>query len=266
VSHPLLARLRGADPGERAAACRDASGDPAAVILADALVEALGDPLRAVAQAASDALAEIGRAHALVPALRAALHAGSPQRRLWAALTLARLEPPDLRLLPALVGGLGLADGKLRWAALRLLVETGRLFGEVLALLVGLSRGDPSPVVRRMARHGLRELGRDSPAAQRALAEGTRDPDVAARRAAYAALASALAPPGEVVALLAAALGSEADGACRRIASVALGEIGARDPAQLDAAARAALCLARDASPDPDLRRGAQRALARAGL
>lgn len=262
MSHPVVAGLRSADVDERLAACRRAVDDPAAVLFVDALVGALGDPVRAVFRAASDALTTLGRQHEVAPALRAALHAGPPRGRTAAALTLARLEPPDLRLLPALVAGLGLDDAKLRWSSLKTLVETGRLHGEVLALLAGLSRQDPSPVVRRMAHHGLRELGRDDLSAALALLEGTRDEDVAARRAAYAALSAQLDPPRSVLERLAAALSAEPDAACRRIASVALGEIGAR--CGLDAAAIEALRRARDESEDPDLRRGAARALERA--
>jgi hypothetical protein len=265
VSHPVVAGLRSADVDERLEACRLAIADPAAVLFVDALVGALGDPVRAVSRAASDALATLARQHEVGSALRKALHEGPDRSRAAVALSLARLEPPDLRLIPALVGGLGLRDGKLRWLALKTLVECGRLHGEVLAVLAGLARDDPNPVVRRMAHHGLRELGRDDPAASLALVSGTRDSDLAARRAAYAALASQLDPPPEVLARLVEALGEEPDGACQRIATVALGEIGARLPERLDDAAREALARTRDAADDPDLRRGAARALERAG-
>jgi len=263
VSHPVALRLASDDPAERVQACHDARSDPSAVLLVDALLEALGDPIRAVSQAASDALADLGRDHDVLGPLRRALHDGDDRRRLAAALTLARLGPPDVRLLPALVAGLGLEDGKRRWWALRLLVETGRLHGETLPLLVGLARSDPNPVVRRMARHGLRELGRDDPTAAAALLGGTADEDVVARRAAYAALCSQLDPAPEVLAHLARALTDEPDPACRRIASVALGEIGSRTLDTLPASVRAALENARDTTNDPDLRRGAERALAR---
>lgn len=265
MSHPVAAALRSSDADERLAACRRAAEDPAGVLLVDALVEALGDPVRAVFRAASDALATLARQHEVAPALRAALHQGPVRRRTAAALTLARLEPPDLRLLPALVAGLGLDDAKLRWSALKSLVEAGRLHAEVLPLMLGLLHGEASPLVRRMLYHGLRELGRDDPRAALALLEGTADADLAGRRAAYAALASQLDPPPVVTERLVAALAQEPDPACRRIASVALGEIGSRRPGGLEAAAREALRRARDAAEDPDLRRGAARALERAG-
>jgi hypothetical protein len=265
VSHPVVAGLRSADVDVRLEACRLAVADPAAVLFVDALVGALGDPVRAVSRAASEAVVSLAQQHEVARALRAALHEGPARSRAAAALTLTRVEPPDLRLVPALVGGLGLDDGKLRWSALKSLVETGRLHGEVLPVLVGLAKSDANPVVRRMAHHGLRELGRDDPAASGALLVGTRDGDLAARRAAYAALASQLDPPPEVLERLVEALTEEPDDACRRIASVALGEIGARLPERLDASARRALAHARDAADDPDLRRGAARALDRLG-
>lgn len=264
MSHPLLERLRSPDPDERCAACHAIGEDPAAILLVDGLAGALGDPVKAVARAASDVLVKLGRDHDVLPTLRAALRDGDPLRRLDAALALARLEPPHMRLVPALVDGLGLDDAKRRWWATKLLVETGRLAPEVLPVLLGLSRSDPRPVVRRMARHALRELARDDPEAARALVEATRDPDVPARRAGYAALAAVLGPEPAVIARLAEALGSEPDPASRRIATVALAEIGARDPAVLDDATLRALEEAAEAQ-DPDLQRGARRALAAVG-
>jgi len=261
VSHPLLERLRSPDPDERCAACRDVGEDPAAILLVDGLVGALGDPVMAVAQAATDALVKLGQDHEVIPSLRAALRDGDAMRRLDAALALARLEPPHVRLVPALVDGLGLADAKRRWWATRLLVETGRLATEVLPVLLGLSRDAEQPAVRRMARHALRELARDDPEAACALVEATRDPDVPARRAGYAALAAVLAPEPAVVVCLTEALGSEPDAACRRIATVALAELASRDASVIDAAARQALETAR-ASRDEGLQRGAERALA----
>lgn len=262
MSHPLLARLGSRDPEERHQACLDAVADPSAVLFADALGRSLGDPVKAVATAAADALVALSRQHDVLPTLRSALHEGDDRRRLMAALTWARLQPPDARLLPALVAGLGLPDGKLRWWAAKCLVETGRMHGEVLPLLIGLSRSHEDPVARRMAHHCLRELGRDDPHAARALLDATRDPDVRARRAAYAALAALLDPPPEVLARLAEALEQEDDGACRRIATVALGALLAARPERDDAGALAALRRARSDGDDPDLRRGAERALA----
>jgi hypothetical protein len=263
VTHPLLARLRSADAGERCAACRGAAEDPAAVLLTGALSEALGDPVRAVSQAAGDALAAIGRSHDVRPELRAALHSAESARRLAAALTWARLEPPDPRLLPALVDALALADSKRRWAAARLLVETGRLHGEVLPLLLGLSQGHEDAVVRRMARYCLRELAPDEAEVARALLAGTGDSDMRARRAAYTALASLLDPPAAVLQYLVKALAEEPDAASRRIATVALAQLAPSQREALRESAAAALRRASAETGDPDLRRGAERALAR---
>ncbi len=261
MSHPLLERLRSPDPDERCAACREIGEDPAAILLVEGLAGALGDPVKAVSQAATDTLLKLGQVHDVIPTLRNALRDGDPMRRLDAALALGRLAPPHMRLVPALVDGLGLDDAKRRWWATKLLVETGRLEPEVLPILLGLSRGDERPVVRRMARHALRELSRDDPDAARALVEATRDPDVAARRAGYAALAAVLAPEPSVIDRLSEALDSEPDPASRRIATVALAELASRDASVIQEATVRALETARS-SPDEDIRRGARRALA----
>jgi HEAT repeat protein len=263
VSHPILDRLGSSDPEARRRACAEAVDDPSAVLLADALGEVLGDPVPEVARAASEALAALGRNHDVAEVVRQALRSGDPPRRLRAALIAAQLAPPGPRLLPALAEGLGSPDGASRWAAARLLVETGRLHGEVQPLLLGLARAHPDPVVRRMALHCLRELAPDEPAVAAALLEATRDPEIRARRAAYAALAALLDPAPEAMERLGEALQGEPDGACRRIASVALGKLGGADGARVPPAVLEALrCAARDPA-DPDLRRGASRALAR---
>ena len=69
-------------------------------------------------------------------------------------------------------------DGDVRWAAARVIVETGRSHAEVLPLLVGLVRGGESPVLRRMATFALRELAPDRPEAAQVLLEASRDADL----------------------------------------------------------------------------------------
>jgi HEAT repeat protein len=264
MTHPILAKLSSSDPEERRTACLAAARDPAATLLADALGEILGDPVKGVVRAASDALVEIARsAGGVQEVLRRALHSDDPCRRWGAAFTQARLEPPTPRLLPALVEALGSRDGDVRWAATRLIVETGRLHAEVLPLLVGLVRGGESPLVRRMGTFALRELAPDRPEAARVLLEATGDTDLHVRRAAYTAMASLLAPPPDVGARLLETLQHDADAATRRLAALALGEIGASAPEALPE--EAAMCLrdAGGAAEDPDLRRAVQRALAR---
>jgi HEAT repeat protein len=262
VTHPLLERLRSGDPQQRKAACRAAARDPAGALLVEPLVDALGDPVRAVGRAASDAVVAIadraGELHAL---LRRALRSEDPRRRWGAAFTLARLEPPGPKLLPALVGALADAEGNVRWAAARLLVETGRRHPEVLPLLLGLAGSDPRPPVRRMAAFALAELAPDLPEAARVLLAATRDDDPVVRRAAFAALAALLDPPPEVGKRLLEALTSDPDTSIRRIAALALGELAASSPPALAEAMTEALHRLRREAGDPGLRQVADQAL-----
>jgi HEAT repeat protein len=263
VSHPLLARLRDRDPGVRRAACREAPEDASAVLLVDALVEALADPDKGVARAASDALARIGQRDAGVSrTLAAALQRLAPQGRLFAALAIARLEPPPLKLLPPLVSALALADGDLRWTAVRLLVELGRSAPEVLPLLLALVAGDEQPEVRRMAVFALRELAPDRDESARALLAASRAGDVELRRAALVSLAALWEPGRDVVARLCGALAEDPDAESRGLAASALGELAAAHPERVAPAARAALESALRSGPAP-ARAAAERALRR---
>src|SRR5258705_289173 len=81
LTHPILARLRDRDPAERRDACLAAALDPAAVLLAPGLAQALGDPVRAVWRAASEALVAVAARDGagVLAALRAALHGGDPR-------------------------------------------------------------------------------------------------------------------------------------------------------------------------------------------
>lgn len=265
MSHPILERLASPDPETRREACAKAARDPAAVLLAEALGQALGDPDRGVARAASDALLAIGRAGAdLRGVLREALRSESRARRIGGALTSARLEVPEPGLLPALVEALSDEAGDSRWAAARALVAAGQRHGEVLWLLLGLARGGESPAARRMACHCLRELAPDLPETAAALLDASRDPEPGVRRAGLASMASLLRPPPAVVERLLAAL-CEPDAAGRRIATAGLAAHAAAAPEELRARARRALEGA-SASADPGLRRGAARALARLAL
>jgi len=225
VSLPILERLKSPRPGERAAACRDAAADPMAILLVDALCEALGDPQPDVARAAGEALVRLGRRDdAVLPALDRALRGDDGRRRLGAALAWARLEPPPLKLLPVLVEGLEHARGDLRWSAAQTLVDMGRSHGEVLRLLLALAEGGERPAARRMAVHALRELAPDEPAVARALVAASRDGDAGLRRAALTAMGRLLAPPAEVLARLDEALG-EGDPPARRAAQAALSRL-----------------------------------------
>lgn len=263
MSHPLLARLRDPDPDVRRAACREAPDDPSAVVLVDALCAALADPEKAVARAACDALARIGtRDPSVSRALSAALPRLQPQGRLFAALAIARLEPPPAKLLPPLVAALALADGDLRWTAVRLLVELGRSAPEVLPLLLALVAGDEQPAARRMAVFALRELAPDRDETASALLIASRAADAELRRAALVSLASLWDPGRDVVARLCEALSDEPDAGTRGLAAAALGELGAAHPDRIGASARSALENALRTGPAP-ARAAAERALRR---
>jgi len=264
VTHPVVEGLASPDPDVRVQACRDAVDDPSAVLLLEALAGALGDPVKAVGRAAGDALATLGRrVDGVEPVIREALRGDSPAQRWNAAFTSARLAPPSPALLPPLVDALASPAGDVRWSAARLLVDTGRLHGEVLPLLLGLARSDERPVVRRMAAHCLRQLAPDRPEAAYVLLEGSRDDDVQVRRASLAAMVALIDPPPELFPRLLEVLTGDDDPPSRRIASVALAELGANDPRMLPSQTLPVLQQTAQSSDDPDLRRGAQRALAR---
>ena len=259
----LLEQLASRDPAERRSACLAAAEDPAPAKLTAALCEALGDPVKGVVRAASDALVALARADedVLTP-LRDALYSGDPQRRFGAAFTSARLEAPSPQLLPALVEALANGDSDVRWAAARIIVAAGRQHAEVLPILVGLVRADEHPVVRRMATFALRELAPDRPEAAQVLLEATDDGDLHVRRAAVTAMASLVEPPGAVLDRLLGALDADTDAATRRLAAVALGEIGAALP-EGHAELPERLARAQATSDDPDLARAIERALTR---
>lgn len=260
----LLERLASADPDERRRACLAAVESPSAIFLADALAKALGDPEKAVARAASDALVEIAtRIGGVESAIREALHSDVPSRRWGAALTAARIEPPGPRLLPSLVEALASADGDVRWATARRIVEIGRLHGEVLPLLLAMVRSAEPAVQRRMATFALRELAPDRIEAAEALLAATRDTDLQVRRAAFTAMASLVAPPPRVAARLLEALREEDDAGSRRLAALSLGEIGRANPRAISPEAIRQLRDDEQRCQDPDLRRAIRRALGR---
>ena len=255
MSHPLVERLRSSKPDERISACRDAVEDPSAIVLNDALGEALGDPVKAVARAASDALARLAREiDGVEPVVRLALRSDDASRRWHAALTSSRIEPPTPRLLPPIVEAMASCEGDVRWTAARLLVETGRVNPEVLPLVVGLVTGAESANVRRMAAHCVCELGPERPESTRALLEASRDPDRSVRHAALTALAGLTDPSREVFDRLMEVIADPSDAPSRKIAAHSLRAL-ARDHADaLPKASIAALRQIAKADPDSDLR------------
>jgi HEAT repeat protein len=259
----LLEKLAKGDVEDRRSACQSAVEHPSAVLLVDALADALGDGEKAVARAASDALVKIGsQGGAVENAIRKALQSDDPRRRQGAAFTTARLQPPGPRLLPALVEALGSGDGDVRWAAARLIVEIGRAHGEVLPLLLAMLRTGEQAVQRRMATFALRELAPDRAEAAEALLGASRDSDLQVRRAALTAMAALIAPPPDVVSRLLENLREDEDAASRRLAALALGEIGRANREAISPEAIRQLRECAQGAADPDLQRAAERALA----
>lgn len=222
MTHPIVARLRDPDPGQRRAACGEAARDASAVLLLDDLCVALGDPDPAVARAAGRALGDLAvHRDALRAALDTAVRAGDQRRRVRAALAWARLEPPPLKLLPLLVGALDARPGDLRWSAARALVDMGRLHDEIYPALLGLARTDDRPRVRAMSLHVLRELAPHADDTVHALLDASRARDVLLRRAALSGLASLRDPDAAVLARLREAAADDNDEACRVLANAA---------------------------------------------
>jgi len=223
VTHPVVAALRSAAAEERLAACAAAADDPSAVLLVDPLVAALGDRDARVVRAATRALERIGRDHeAVLVALRPALRSEDPRHRLEAAWTWARLEPPPVKLLPAVVSALADLDGDARWRAARLLVELARMHGEVAPVVRNLVAADQPARVRAIGLAVLRELEPESEQTRRAHLAASRDPDAGLARLALLGLAGLAAPTGEVWQRFVEVAESHGDAACRQIAARAL--------------------------------------------
>ena len=223
MTHPIVAALRSAASEERLAACGAAADDPSAVLLVDPLVAALGDRDARVVRAATRALERIGREHeAVLVALRPALRSEDPRQRLEAAWTWARLEPPPIKLLPAVVSSLAGIDGDARWRAARLLVELARMHGEVAPVVRNLVAAEEPARVRAIGLAALRELEPGSDLTRSAHLAASRDPDAGLARLALLGLAGLAAPTGEVWQRFAEAAASHGDPACRAIATRAL--------------------------------------------
>jgi HEAT repeat protein len=113
-----------------------------------------------------------------------------------------------------------------------------------------------------MAAFALRELAPDRVESADALLEAATDRDLHVRRAALTAMASLLGPPKRVALQLLHVVANDADGASRRLAALALGELGAADAQSIPPETRARLEAAAT-SGDADLRRAIERACAR---
>jgi HEAT repeats len=223
VTHPVVALLRSAAAEDRIAACASAADDPSAVLLVDPLVDALGDRDARVVRAATRALERIGRDHQTVlTALRPALRSEDPRHRLEAAWTWARLEPPPIKLLPAIVSTLPALDGDARWRAARLLVELARMHGEVAPVVRNLVAATEPARVRAIGLAALRELEPGSETTRGAHLAASRDADADLARRALLGLAGLADPTDEIRQRFAEVAAAHADPACRAIAARAL--------------------------------------------
>jgi hypothetical protein len=116
------------------------------------LLARIGAPDRAEQRRACDEALERVRGDAeLRDALRELLRGPSPLARFGATWVLFQSERPTLRLLPALLDALELADGDLRWQAAQMLAALGRLQPEVNSVLWHEAGSASVPARRRMA-------------------------------------------------------------------------------------------------------------------
>ncbi|HKA14122.1 MAG TPA: HEAT repeat domain-containing protein [Myxococcota bacterium] len=257
MTHPIVAALRSAAAEDRRAACEAAADDPSAVLLVDPLVAALADRDVRVVRAATAALERIGRRHeAVLVALRPALRSEDPRQRFEAAWTWARLEPPPIALLPAVVSALADLAGDARLRAARLLVELARLHGEVAPVVRSLAAADQPTRVRWIGLLVLRELAPESDIARSAHLAASRDPNPGLARLALTGLAG-LAPARQIWDRLREVLARHPDPAFRRIAATAVGALGDA-PAEV----RDALAHAARSDADAGVRAAAERARA----
>ncbi len=221
--HPVLAQLQSRDATQRAAACRAAEQDPSAVLLVDALIQALNDSNTAVCRAAARSLSALQQSVPEVARhLRAALRSDATRLRVFAASALLEIEPPSPALLPALVAGLADGDGHVRWSAAHMLVEAGRLLPEVEPLLRGLAQSDTAPDTRGMACACLAELAPDSPRTAASVLHLLGEESARLRRAGLTAAARLHHPSAALRARLQELAENDQAAICRRLAAAIL--------------------------------------------
>ena len=215
-------------------------------------------------RACDEALERVRADAGLRDALRELLREGSPLARFGAAWVLFQSERPTLRLLPALLDALELADGDLRWQAAQMLAALGRMQPEVVAVLWHEAREAASPARRRMALFTLRELAPERPETAAVFLAALADADGDVRRASLACFAKLGEPQRElVVRALALARGADPDPRMARIATVVLPELAKHHP---DLRAEIASALAElEHAADPSLARAALAARVRLG-
>jgi HEAT repeat protein len=193
----------------------------------DSLLSQLASRDRAEQRRACDeAISRAAKEPPLRDALRELLSSGPPGARFAAAFVLFHAERPSLRLLPALLAALELADGDARWQATQMLAALGRLHGEVLPVLLAEARSADSPLRRRMALYALRELAPEREETAGVLLAALDDRDGHVRRAALSCFAKLGDPPRALAErALALARGADPDPRMARIATVVLPDL-----------------------------------------
>jgi len=214
--------------------------------------------------ACDEAARRVTKEPGLRDALRELLRDPRPLARFGAAFVLFHAERPGLRLLPALLESLELADGDVRWQAAQMLAALGRLHGEVLPVLLAEARSAASASRRRMALYVLRELAPERAETGEVLLAALGDSDPHVRRAALSCFAK-LSDPARPLAERALELagGADPDPRLARIAAVILPDLVRFHP---DLRADAAQLLhALEGASDPALARAASAARQRLG-
>jgi HEAT repeat protein len=212
-------------------------------------------------RACDEVVARLREDPELRDALLERIRTAPPRARFAAAFALAQVERPSLRMLPALLDALDDPDGDVRWSAVQLLVDLGRIQAEVLPVLLHTAGAGAPPQPRRMALYALRELAPDDPRTHARVREALDDRDPELRRAALSSVAKLAETDPDWTARALAALAHESDPKMRRIAAIVVASLAARHP-ESAAACRAALEEAAR-SEDPLLARSAAQALAR---
>lgn len=223
----------------------------------DELIARLASSDRAEQRRACDEAAERVRAEpGLRDRLRELLADPRPLARFAAAFVLFHAERPTLRLLPALLESLELADGDVRWQAAQMLAALGRLHGEVLPVLLAEARNAASASRRRMALYALRELAPERAETGAVFLAALDDRDGHVRRAALSCFAKLSDPPRALAErALALAGGADPDPRMARIAAVILPDLVRFHPELAEQAAR--LLDSLEGASDPSLARAA---------
>ncbi len=226
------------------------------------LLEYLDSEDRGAQRLACDTLAARVRDRPeLRDALLSRLRDDSRLVRFTAAFVLFHAERPTLRLLPALLDALEIADGDIRWQATQMLAALGRMQGEVFPVLLHEAQDAQSSLRRRMALYALRELAPERPDTAVACAAALNDPARDVRRAALTCFGKLSAPGRESLDGVLAIACDDPDPRMRGLAAVVLPGLVRIHPDARPEVSEIIRNLSR--SDDPSLARAAATAAAR---